>query len=1070
MSTDKTKAKRADDTEKRLEKLIIADRNELDDLKYFKTPDFLKPRDLDPANFQPCEVGFTWSRNRQYSPGERRKITGDLARGGKLQEQLSIGDSVWFHLNFQVPKSMKGLPVYLRFVVKPQKDPEGSPLSNRPAVEALCYRDDQPWQALDQGHRKLLLEEEAKPGTQYELKIEVGTTLYWGGLDVEEFRLEAAELLATRKKAQKLYHTFKVFNDLRKNLDETSVNRTKILRGLQEASLEVPVKPDSEEQLLKGVQLARKKLEPLKELKSDISDFTITTVGHAHIDAAWLWPWSETIRKCGRTFSSALKLMEEYPEFKFLQSQPHLYEFVRRHYPDLYDRISRAVSSNRWQPVGALWVESDVNLAGGETLTRQYLYGKRYFRKQFDVDPKITFIPDVFGYSPALPGIARAADCPYFFTQKMSWSEVNEFPHHSFQWEGIDGSKLLAHFPPADTYNGMSMGKAAEELTRSVKNYKEADVHNGSAYLIGWGDGGGGVNRGMLETTRTVNEIDALPDMEFSSLQNLFADLEGVRGQLEKWRGELYLERHRGTLTTQGETKKSNRELEFLLRKAELWSVAAAIEDPTVGYPQKDLELAWKGYLFHCFHDVLPGSSIREVYEDAARDYGEVKSRVLDILDSAKSELLPSRESSNYLSVFNSLSWEMDRIVETDNHQWDQDQRLQAVDRQGNKSPAQVSGDGQKLIFKANGLPAMGAKSFRVERAESSPSPRLDVRPDLIENEKIALQVDDDGSLSSIYDKVEDREVLQGPGNKLMAYRDVPTEFEAWELEGDIYDKSEALPSPENVEVLESGPLRAVVRQKRSFGESELVQDLIVYADSKRIDFRTGVDWKEEKVLLKTHFPINVRTERATYEVQYGHYDRPTHSNTSWDQARFEVFHQKWVDVSEFGYGAALLNDGKYGVNVEDSTIGLSLLRAPKSPDPKADMGEHRFTYSLIPHQGDFREAGVIQQAYDLNSEPMTRPVEEFNALEPPFQIEDQGVVAEAVKMAEDREDMLVIRFYEAWGRKTTTELKFNFKPREAVELNSIEDNQGKVNLSDRSVQLTFDPFEIKTVGVKLSK
>lgn len=1069
MNTDKTKAKRADDTEKRLEKLVIADKNELDGLKYYKTSDFLKLQNLDSTNFQPCEVGFTWSRNRQYSPEERRQATGDLARGGKLQEQLSVGDSVWFHLNFQVPESMKGLPVYLRFVVKPQKVPEGSPLSNRPAVEALCYRDDQPWQALDQGHRKLLLEG-AKPGKRYDLKIEVGTTLYWGGLDVEEFRLEAVELIAKREKAQQLYHTFKVFNDLRKSLDESSVNQTKILRGLHEASLEVPVKPDSEEQLQKGVQLAQERLEPLKELKSDISDFTLATVGHAHIDAAWLWPWSETIRKCGRTFSSALKLMEEYPEFKFLQSQPHLYEFVRKHYPDLYDRISRAVSSNRWQPVGALWVESDINLAGGETLTRQYLYGKRYFREQFNVDPKITFIPDVFGYSPALPGIARAADCPYFFTQKMSWSEANEFPHHSFQWEGIDGSKLLAHFPPADTYNGMSMGGAVEELTKSAKDYKEKDIHNRAAYLIGWGDGGGGVNRNMLETTRTVNEIDALPDMEFSSLKDFFKDLEKLEDQLETWRGELYLERHRGTLTTQGKTKKSNRELEFLLRKAELWSVAAVIEDPTVEYPQEELDRAWKGYLFHCFHDVLPGSSIREVYEDAARDYSEVKSRVLDILDSAKSELLPPKEGSNYLSVFNSLSWEMDRIVETDNHRWDKGQRLQAVNCQGNKSPAQVSDDGQKLIFKAKKLPGMGARSFRIEQTESSPSPRLDISPDHLENEKIALQVDDDGRLNSIYDKTEDREVLQGPGNKLLAYKDVPTEFEAWELEGDIYDKSESLPPPQSVEVLESGSLRGVVRQRRSFGESELVQDIIVYADSKRIDFRTRVDWNEEKVLLKTHFPINVRTERATYEVQYGHYDRPTHSNTSWDQARFEVFHQKWVDVSEFGYGAALMNDGKYGVNVEDSTIGLSLLRAPKSPDPEADMGEHRFTYSLIPHQGDFRETGVIQQAYALNSEPMTRSIKEFTAVEPPFQIEDQGVVVEAIKMGEDREDMIVIRFYEAWGRKTTTELEFNFSPKKAVKLNSIEDKQGELNLSDRSIELTFDPFEIKTVGVKLSR
>mgnify|MGYP002338692164 CR=1 FL=1 len=1063
----KTWRKRVKDTEERLRNYTIADKREIDSISYYKTQRFLKPKDLDESDYRPCEVGFSWSRNRQHEPKERATLgSGGLSQGGNLCPEMSLGDSVWFKLNFKIPQVIAGLPTYLRFVVNPVEMPEGSPLSGRPAVEALCYKEGQPWQALDHGHHEILLPKNAQPGTSYDLDVEVGTTLYWGGLELDRFTLEAAELVATREEVQKLYRTFKVLNDLRKDLKKDSVNRTKILKGLHRASLEIPATPDNEKELLRGTEAALEELEHLKQLSSEISDFTVSTMGHAHIDAAWLWPWSETVRKTGRTFSTALKLMEEYPQFKFLQSQPHLYEFVKKHYPDLFDRISQAVKDDNWEPVGALWVESDVNLAGGETLTRQYLYGKKYFRAEFGVDPKITFIPDVFGYSPALPGIAKAADCPYFFTQKMSWSEVNEFPHHSFQWEGIDGSSILAHFPPAETYNGMTMDNSVSELRKSAKEYKEKEINSQAAYLIGWGDGGGGVNREMIETTEVVNEIEALPDIEFSSLKGFFNDLEEYQEQLDSWRGELYLERHRGTLTTQGQTKKNNRELEFLLRETELWSTLAALRKGDFDYPREELKVAWKGYLFQCFHDILPGSSITEVYEDAKRDYREIRSRATDLLNSALEEFLSLDQDSNHISVMNSLPWEMTRVVKSKNPGWEEGKEIRAVDEEGKSYLAQVTSEGDELVFEGAKLPAMGIKSFEIKEGGQTSPGIIKTRPQRLENQQVAVKLDEEGNLQSVYDKECKREVLQGRGNRLVAYQDVPTEFNAWELEGDIYEKGEQIPAPMEIEVLETGPVRGLIRQKRSFGDSEIVQDIVLYKGSKRIDIETTVDWHEEKVLLKSHFPIRVRADEATYEVQYGHYNRPTHSNTSWDQARFEVFHQKWVDVAEYGYGAALLNDGKYGVNVEGSTIGLSLLRAPKSPDPEADMGKHHFTYSLLPHRGDFREAGVIEEAYDLNDPARAGETKDFDSLAAPFEVEDRGVIPEAVKMAEDREDMLVIRFYEAWGREVSTKIHFDFEPETVYRLNSVEDRKRKIPIDGWNLKLSFDAFEIKTVGV----
>lgn len=511
--------RRVNKTESILEDLFVNRTAEIEEISYYKSKNFEKPEDVRDREFSKCKVGFTWSRERDRDADDRLNADVDLLSADELSQSLSIGNNLWLNLRVAIPEDMAGEPVYLRFAAKSEKSPKLSPGKDKPEVESLCYQDGEPIQVFDQGHDSLLLTEEAKGGEVYNLLIEVGNTMLWGGLDVDEFILDTAEIYSVIEEVETFYWNFKILNDLRKQLDEDSPHYQKILKCLQKASEVFPLQSDDEAELRRGSEKGLKKLAPAKEVSSNISDFELVTTAHAHIDAAWLWPWSETVRKCGRTFSTVLTLMEENPDFTFLQSQPHLYELTEKRYPEVYEKIRERVEEGRWEPVGALWVESDVNVSGPESLARHYLLGKRYFRKKFDVDPKITFIPDVFGYSAALPNIATSADCPYFFTQKMSWNEINKFPHHTFLWEGTDGSRVLTHFPPADTYGGMTMTNSVKEVKRAAESFKESAELDKSAYLIGWSDGGGGPNRDMIKQKNVINEVDALPDLKFGTLK-----------------------------------------------------------------------------------------------------------------------------------------------------------------------------------------------------------------------------------------------------------------------------------------------------------------------------------------------------------------------------------------------------------------------------------------------------------------------------------------------------------------------------------------------------------------------
>jgi alpha-mannosidase len=976
-------------------------------------------------------------------------------------------------------------------------------------------------------------------------------------------RFGRADLVVKHDEVAALAVDLDVLLTLGRELGPPDRRGAQVLAALEESARRLDL-----DDVVGTAKAARAPLAEALAVQASSAAHRVTAVGHAHIDTAWLWPLRETRRKVARTFSSALRLMDEYPEYVFLASQPQHYAWMKESYPTLFARIRERVAEGRWEPVGALWVEADCNLPSGESLVRQLVHGKRFFRDELGVDSREVWLPDVFGYCAQLPQIMRRGGVERFLTQKLSWNDTNRPPHSTFWWEGIDGSAVLAHFPPAETYNGLV---TVEELRRSERLFREHGLTDRSLYPFGHGDGGGGPSRPMLERARRLRDTEGVPRVEIEPAAAFFDAVEADAGasggeRFPRWIGELYFERHRGTYTTHADVKAGNRWGEAALHDAELWS---AFVDPA-GSPEvaAELDRAWKLLLLHQFHDILPGSSIHWVYLDAARDHAEVR-RIADAirdqaLDTLAAQILPdpaqhggaptaanadadSRALPGDVVVFNALAHPRSGVVTL------------AADALPAGTPALVPvGDGTPdgagaaptgsrpvqclhdgrwavaLELPAHGWatvrPAGGAPlaSTGAGSAESvTPEPAgaaaggLSVSERHLENERLRVEWGEDGQLASIFDKAQQREVV-APGRRANVFQlhpDRPENFDAWDIDIEALDHVEDLAGPAAIEVVDDGPLVVAVRFTWRFGASTLIQVVSLAAGSPVLDFATAVDWHEDHRLLKAAFPVDVRASRATFEVQYGHVERPTHGNTSWDHAQFEVGAHRWADLSETGFGVALLNDCKYGYDVKGGVLRLSLLRASTMPDPVADRGEHRFRYALVPHGGSFAEAGVIENAAGLGIDPQTRPTTppdphaptgpaapadvavstgpsapgEVAGTDAPVRIvgvdaatrtagfgggvgrrpgtcslvtsSSPGAVVSAVKRA-DAGDALVVRLYEAWGGRRRTELHLAEPVARAQRADLLEQPEAELDLSDGGTTLDLElaPFEIVTL------
>ncbi|MGH2448949.1 MAG: alpha-mannosidase [Chloroflexota bacterium] len=765
----------------------------------------------------------------------------------------------------------------------------------------------------------------------------------------------------------------------------------------------------------------------------------IALSGHAHLDLAWLWPIEATRRKFRRTASSAVALQNRYPEMRFNQSSAQLYAFLEEDDPELFEQVRAAAAGGQWEPIGGMWVEPDSNMPCGESLVRQLLYGQRYFQRVFGRRSEVCWLPDCFGFSPALPQLLRLAGIKYFSTTKLSWSETNPFPNDLFWWEGLDGSQVLAHFfdnPERDGMGGYNGDVQPAALLETWRRYRQKEAHPETLLTVGYGDGGGGPTGEMMRRQKALETFPAVPSAHFTAVQEFFQEAEksAEAAELPAWVGELYLELHRGTLTTQGRTKRLHRRAERELVAAE---VIASLDALLGGEPPEPLEAIWRVLLRNQFHDILPGSSIHEVYQRAEAELGEVVDRAGATIGgrlNAMSERLVAKGDHDGLLVVNP----------------DVSPRKLRVELPGEYPGAQRV-EGGSVISSSEEVPGLGVAVVSPGRPEST----VTAGRQRLENRAFAVQFDDGGRLISVYDKRAGREVLSGPANQIWAFVDKPRKWDAWDVDADYeLEGEEVLAS--KTEVLENGPHRAALRVIRYFRHSTVQQDVRLWANSARLEFKTTIDWHDRHWLLQARFPLAIRAEHATFETAFGVVQRPTHRNTSWDAARFEVAGHRFADLSEPGYGVALLNDGKYGHYAHGNVLGLSLLRSPTHPDPLSDEGRQTFTYALLPHRGGWLEGGVLGEAEDLNRPLLARSVSSAGEhIWQPLAIEGLAVGLGALKPLEDGGG-LVLRLYEPRGARRDVSLMLQEGWRLSEELDLLEEPVGEPVGH-------FNPFQIRS-------
>ncbi|WP_328982496.1 alpha-mannosidase [Streptomyces mirabilis] len=779
---------------------------------------------------------------------------------------------------------------------------------------------------------------------------------------------------------------------------------------------------------------ARAVLAPTLAKPAHASAHTLSAAGHAHIDSAWLWPIRETKRKTSRTFSNVTALAEEYEELVFACSQAQQYEWVRDNYPHVWERIKKAVADGNWAPVGGMWVEADGNLPGGEALARQLIHGKRFFIEHFGIETKGVWLPDSFGYNAAYPQLAKLAGNDWFLTQKLSWNQTNKLPHHSFWWEGLDGTRIFTHFPPVDTYNVEFSGK---EMAHAVRNYQDKGRGTTSLAPFGHGDGGGGPTREMMERARRLASLEGSAKVRVEHPDAFFATAREEIPRDQVWSGELYLELHRATYTSQARTKQGNRRSEHRMREAELWATTAAVNAPGYSYPYEKLDRLWKTVLLHQFHDILPGSSIAWVHREAEAEYARVAKEVEAITAEAVAAL-----GTGETRVFNTSPVDRAEVVRTS---------------VGIPMYAEVPAGGSALLD-----------------AAEPPRP-VTVEGRVLDNGLVRVELAEDGTLTSVRDLTADREVLADKGNLLRLHSDLPNYWDAWDIDKHYKNRYTDLLDAESVTVVEDGPLLGALKVERAFGKgSRIVQTITVRAGSRRIDVETEIDWHEAEKILKAAFPVDIRAPHSSAEIQFGHVQRPTHTNTSWESARFEVYGHRWVHIAEPGYGVAVINDSTYGHDVsrtvrEDggttTTVRLSLVRAPRVPDPEADQGKHRFTYALLPG-ASIEDA--IAEGYALNL-PL-RVADSAGPAEPVVSVDGEGVTIEAVKLADDASGDVVVRLYESRGGRGTGTLRTGFPLAGAQVTDLLERPLTTADTDGNTVAVALRPFEVRTLRLAVAK
>ncbi|TDC27856.1 alpha-mannosidase [Streptomyces sp. 8K308] len=877
---------------------------------------------------------------------------------------------------------------------------------------------------------ELLVEAAANPILNEQGPGPLGDRLTAG--DDPLYRVTRMDLAVFEPEVWELVQDLEVLGGLMTRLALEDARRWTILRAVEGALDALDL-----DDVVRSAPAARAALAGVLADPAHASAHRVSAVGHAHIDSAWLWPLRETVRKVARTSANVVALMDDHPEFVFAMSQAQQLAWLKEHRPEVYARVKKRVADGSFVPVGGMWVESDTNMVGGEAMARQFVYGKRFFLEEFGIETEEVWLPDSFGYTAALPQLVRLSGSTWFLTQKISWSQTNAFPHHTFWWEGIDGTRVFTHFPPVDTYNSDLGG---EQLAHAAANYREKGRGSRSLVPFGFGDGGGGPTREMLARARRLRDLEGSPRVEIERPAAFFAKAAAEYEDAPVWVGELYLELHRGTYTSQAKTKQGNRRSESLLREAELWAATAAVRVPGYGYPHERLDAIWKTVLLHQFHDILPGSSIAWVHREARATYARLREELLALVDEAQRALAGGGAGT---VVFNAAPHER------------------------------------------GGVPAGGARP----RAELAPAAEpVTVEQVTVEqggtggftlaNGLLRVVVDGRGLVVSVVELASGREAIApgGAGNLLQLHPDLPNLWDAWDVDSFYRHRVTDLVAVDELTLESASPEAATVAVTRSFGAgSRVTQRLTLRAGARVLDAEADVDWHEREKILKAAFPLDVKADQSAAETQFGHVHRPTHTNTSWEAAKFEICAHRWLRVAEPGWGAAVVNDSTYGHDVtrevrpdggQTTTVRLSLLRAPRYPDPETDQGGHLLRYALAPGAS---VVDAVSEGHRINLPE--RAVPGSAAVEPLVTVAGDGLVVAAVKLADDRSGDVVVRLYEATGGRSTGRLVAGFPLAAVATTDLLERPLAAGPLApecaidaEGGVPLTLRPFQIVTL------
>lgn len=971
-----------------------------------------------------------------YKSGKEIPVPDDSWKTLKRGEYVPGKDChFWFYTEYTTPSAEKDEQIIFEL----RTSTKGPWDTQNPQV--ILYLNDEMTNGLDINHRTSVL----KPNTKYKILMYFYTGIFDMRVDI------FADIKVINLPVKKLYYDMRVPCDAAMCYDDTDYAYIRTMKHLERACNMIDF--SGNKNFADCVKAADDYLQKeYYEKECGCSDAVVSLIGHTHIDVAWLWTLDQTREKVQRSFATVLSLMERYPEYVFMSSQPQLYQYLKEEAPELYEKVKEKVKEGRWEVEGAMWLEADCNLSSGESLVRQILHGKRFMRNEFGVDSHVLWLPDVFGYSAALPQILQKSGVDKFVTSKISWNEYNKLPYDSFMWEGLDGTEVFTYFLTArnhekycerDTETTYTGHVTPKMVLGTWERYQQKDYSDETIITFGFGDGGGGPTEEMLEAARRLEYgLPGIPKTQMSFAGDFLKRVKDnfdknceITGRTPKWVGELYLEFHRGTYTSIARNKKNNRECEFLCQTTETLAVANDILNGRA-YPEEKLEKAWKTLLLNQFHDIIPGSSIREVYEESDREYDELR-RVIGEEKKSELEEIARSVSEKGLLVYNPNSFEASGLVE----------------------------NGGEYVYAEN-IPPMGWKVVEPKKAEGI----VTVSDKCIESEHYKILFDDNMNIVSLFDKDFGREVVaEGKrANQLQAFEDYPRAYDNWEITDYYQDKMQTVNNVESVKPINgsgSGGFEVV----RKFGNSLITQEILVYAKSRRIDFKTKLDWHENHILLKAAFPTNIHTNKATYDVQFGNVERNTHQNTCWDAAKFEVCAQKWGDVSDGGYGFSLLNNCKYGYNAVGGEIKLTLHKCGTYPNTDADQGVHPFTYSALPHDGDFRDGKTIEEAYLLNRPFETAAAEGSGKLAPSFSLvscDCPNIVIETVKKAEDGNG-IIIRLYDAWDKKSNPTVKLGFDAAKISLCDMMENSVSEIGVG-KEVSIPVSNFEIITLKAEL--